>query len=205
MKNKKILIPIIILLIILILGHQAIIDFVTIDDSYVQQNITKSAEHIVLFEEYRMQFRAPINQSELIQVYPNEQALQDIFLSKDLETVQIVIISNETVNGQYILVSHALAVDIPLILEKKIGTKPEVKAQGVNSTEDAFILASSTEPVIMLLHPSMSNRTAITIEENVIFLEGESFELVENDYFDLDRAAGKLMLTLMEEYQTIEQ
>lgn len=202
MKNNKILIPIIIILVIIFINSQAIIDYVVVD--HTQPNTTQNY-NLVFFEGYRMEFRAPIKSAEEIQVYPDEQSLKNVFLNQNLEEVKIVIISNNSANGNYILVSHALAVDLPLIIEKKTGIKPEIKAQGVNSIQEAKDISSPAKPVIMLLHPSMSNRTAITVENNVVFLEGESFELVNNDYFDLDLVAGKLMLTLMEDYMIKEQ
>ena len=196
MKSKKILIPIIILSVIIILSHQTILDIISIDGN---PNITTSEDHLVFFEEYRMYFRAPIEQSETIQLYPDEESIRELFYKKHLETVQIAILDNVSDTGNYILVSHSLAVDIPLILEKKIGFTPEIKAVGVSSIEEAKQIASQTKPLIMLLSPS--NKTFVTLDENIVLLEGESFEFKNNDYLDLDLAAGKLMLTLMEDYQ----
>ena len=198
MKNKKILIPILILLIIFILNFEAIYNFIFIKETWI-------AKHTVYFEGHELHLRGTISEAEQIEVYPDEESLKSIFFNENLEKIHIVIISNESVNGYYGVVSYGLAYKLPIILEEKTGIKPEIKAQGVNSTTDAVLLASPTEPVIMLLHPSMSDKTAVTVDGNTIFLEGKSFEFVDNDYFDLDLAAGKLMLTLMEDYQTIEQ
>ena len=198
MRNKKILIPILILLIILILNFEAVYNFIFIKETWM-------AKHTVYFGGHELHLRGAVSEAEQIGVYPDEESLKSIFFSEDLKKIHIVIISNETVNGYYGVVSYGLAYKLPIILEEKTGAKPEIKAQGVNTTQDAVLLSSPEEPVIMLMHPSMSNKTAVTLEGNVIFLEGESFELVENDYFDLDLAAGKLMLTLMEEYETIQQ
>ncbi len=195
--KKKILIPIMILLIIFILNFQAISDFIFLDNSW-------EAQHTVYFKNYELHLRAPIEKANQISIYPDEDSLKSLFFNEDLEKITIVIISNESINGYYGVVSYGLAYKLPIIIEQKTGNKITVEALGVNNTEEARALSTPENPVIMMLHPTLSNKTAVIIEENTIFLEGESLELVNNDYFDLDLAAGKLMLTLMEDYQTID-
>jgi hypothetical protein len=194
--KKKILIPIIVLLIIFILNFQAISDFIFLDNSW-------EATHTVYFEGYELHLRAPFEKANQTPIYPDEDSLKSLFFNENLEKITIVIISNDTINGYYGVVSYGLAYKLPIIIKQKTGKTITVEAMGVNNTEEAKALSTPETPVIMLLHPTLSNRTAVTIENNTIFLEGESLELVKNDYFDLDLAAGKLMLTLMEEYQTM--
>ena len=193
MKNNKILIPAILIALIMILAAYVANQDLDYTEPDIQGNF-------VYFGGYRMEFRAPIEQAEDIKVYPNKKVLRDLLLNDNITEVKIVIMSNETVNGHYILVSHFIAVDLPLIIETEVGAKPNITASGVASKQEAIDMSTPEKPVIMLLHPSLSNKTAVTVENNTIFLEGKTLDIDNDEYIDLDLAAGKMLLSLMDGY-----
>jgi len=60
-----------------------------------------------------------------------------------------------------------------------------------------MIFPTSVEPVILLLGPSQANKTAVTIRDNLITLEGKDFSEVNRSYTDLDLVVDKMLLVLM--------
>ena len=65
----------------------------------------------------------------------------------------------------------------------------------INSTDE--ISPNAQEPVILLLGPSRANKTAVTVDNYLITVEGKSFQETNRTYTDLDLAVDKLILVLM--------
>jgi hypothetical protein len=69
------------------------------------------------------------------------------------------------------------------------------KSLPINSTDE--LIPTDVEPVILLLGPSRTNQTGVTVKGNLITLEGKDFSQVNRNYNDLDLAVDKMLLVLM--------
>ena len=185
----------IIVLALVINNFQNIADFFSVGNS-------PESQHLFNFSGYRLYSRSPMEEAVKTPVYPNEQALKDIFYNKSVYRIRLAFIPNESINGYYGVVSYGLAVKMPIIIQNKTGKSVIIESFPVNSTEEAKSYSSPRGPIILMLPPWQSNRTAVTIDGYLILLEGSSFDETNRDYFDLDLAADKLILTLMEQYET---
>lgn len=162
-------------------------------------------------------FRANLDIATDVPVLPNEKALLDVLLNPDVYQINIAFFPNETENSFYFATSFEISNKLTIIYSNIIGSQitPFETEDGstcimfqpsraikcfrslpINSTDD--LLPTPIEPVILLLGPSQSNKTAVTVERSLITLEGESFEEIDRDYTDLDLATDKMLLVLMD-------
>ena len=162
-------------------------------------------------------FRANLGLAADVPVLPDEKTLVDVLLSPDVYWINIAFFPNETENSFYFATSFEISNKLTIIYRNIIGSQisPFQTEDGstcilfqpsrnvrcfrslpINSTDE--LLPSPIEPVILLLGPSHSNTTAVTVEGSLITLEGESFNETDRDYTDLDLAVDKMLLVLMD-------
>ena len=195
MKEVIVSIAVFVILALILFNFQNIADFFSVEKN-------PESQHLFNFSGYPMYSRAPMEEAVKTTIYPDEQTLKDIFYNDSVYRVRLAFIPNESINGYYGVVSYGLAVKMPIIIKNKTGKSIIIESFPVNSTEEAKSYSSSRGPIILMLPPWQSNRTAVTVDGYLILLEGKSFDETDGDYFDLDLAADKLVLTLMEQYET---
>jgi len=144
-----------------------------------------------------LNFRANLNEAEKIPLYPSEKTLRDVLLSDSIEEIGIAYIPNESENSFYLAASYELAYKLTIINKYYFQHPKPIVSIALNSTEEVFDLSSVERAMIILLGPSKTDATAVTIRSTVVFAEGKDFSEVNRTYTDLDLAVDKILLVLM--------
>lgn len=144
-----------------------------------------------------LNFRADLTEAAKTKVYPNEQALRSVLFSPNIEKITIAFIPQEDENGVYGVVSYELAYKLTIINKYYYQQILPIESLAVNRTED--LNPTEKEPIILLLGPKTgAKQTAVSIFGSLIILEGKDFSEIDRQYTDLDLAADKLLLVLMD-------
>ena len=146
-----------------------------------------------------LNFRANLTEAENISVYPDEKTLRDIILNDNVKEIGVAYIPNETENSYYLAASYELAYKLTIINRHYFNKVKTIDSIPLNSSSDAFDMASEIKPIILLLGPTKANITSVEIypQGYVIMAKGESFQEVNRNYTDLDLAVDKILLVLM--------
>lgn len=144
-----------------------------------------------------LNFRADLSEAAKTKVYPNEQALQNVLSNPNIEKIKIAFIPQQEENGVYGVVSYELAYKLTIINKHYYQQVLPIESLAVNSTND--LMVTEGEPVILLLGPKTgAKQTAVSVFGSMIILEGKDFSEEQRSYTDLDLAADKLLLVLMD-------
>jgi len=150
------------------------------------------------FAGVKLDFRANLDEAKNVPVYPNGIALRNVILNENVERIGLAYVPNDTVNSFYLAASFELAYKLTIINNYYFNRTKLIDSIPVNSSSEAFSLASVQNPIIMLLGPSETNSTLVNVSGSFIEVHGKSFEEVNRTYTDLDLATDKLLLVLME-------
>lgn len=161
-------------------------------------------------------FRANLFEANKTPVYPNENSVKDVLLNPDVYKISIAYFPSETENGYYLASSFEITNKLGLVyrhyytgqvetFKEEDGSScllfPEeritkcFKSLPINSTDE--LVPTTVEPVILLLGSYHANKTAITVKNNLIILEGKDFSETNRNYNDLDLVTDKMLLVLM--------
>ncbi len=161
-------------------------------------------------------FRANLFEANKTHVYPNENAIKNVLLNPEVFKIYIAYFPNETENANYLASSFEITIKLGIVYRHfykgETGTfKDEdgsscmlffedeqircFKSLPINSTHE--LVPTPIEPVILLLGPSHANQTAVTVNNNLIIIEGKDFSQIDRNYNDLDLAVDKMLLVLM--------
>jgi hypothetical protein len=151
------------------------------------------------FGGFKINFRADLTEAEKISVYPDEDTLRNVILNDMVEGIGIAYVPNETENSFYLAASFELAYKLTIINRYYFNKVKFIDSISLNSTSDALDMARSERPVILLLGPSRTNVTAVTVRDYLITAEGGSFTETDRKYTDLDLTVDKILLVLMRE------
>lgn len=148
------------------------------------------------FAGQELAFRSNLIEASKVPVY-TEAALKELLLNPDIEKVRIAYIPNDAENGFYAVSGYEVTYKL-IVINKFYWQKTlYIEPYDINSTSE--IVASKTEPVIVLLGPNTgATQTAVTVKDNVVIVEGKDFSEVYRKYTDLDLAVDKLLLVLMD-------
>ena len=81
----------------------------------------------------------------------------------------------------------------------QFGYLPEITLLPLSNSSELDSYNSPIEPVILLLGEDRTNMTSVgLLNDNVVLLQGESFDMTNRKYTDLDLAVARLILSLME-------
>ena len=81
----------------------------------------------------------------------------------------------------------------------QFGYLPEITLLPLSNSSELDSYNSPIEPVILLLGEDRTNMTSVgLLNDNVVLLQGKSFDLANRKYTDLDSAVARLILSLME-------
>jgi len=142
-------------------------------------------------------FRTNIKDAEDVRVIPNEQTLKDLFLRVPPNRIDLVWIDNETENPYYAVDGFEIAAKLSVIYQYNFGINVDIVPANVSSVDEVRNLLEQDNIVILMLGPSHANKTAVTVENNLVILEGQSLE-TNKEYTDIDLSTTKVLLTLME-------
>ena len=147
-----------------------------------------------------LEFRANLEEAAKVPVYPSEFALKKLLLDNDIERYKLVFISDEKENQFYAVDGFEVSYKMSLIHIVALGRQVPLDSFNVSNVSQAFGNATSSEPVILMLGPAAgANRTAVTVINNTVVLEGPDLSEEDRDYTDLDLAVDKMLLVLMGE------
>ena len=144
-------------------------------------------------------FRANLNEADKVPVYPDEQAVRDLLLSRFVRKIALAYVDNPAENGFYAVDGFEFSYKMTVINNVVFGTAKDIEIYNVTSIEEARRLADPIVPVVMLLGPSLANQTAVSVNGSIVFVEGKELYKDGRPYTDLDLATDKLILVLMGE------
>ncbi len=148
------------------------------------------------FAGQKMSFRANLQEASKVPVYPEESAVKQVLLSPSVQKVWVAYVPNDEENGFFSVSSFEVGYKLTIIYKYYFGREKPIESLALNSTEG--LKASENEPVILFITPkSGAKQTAVTVENNIIRLEGKDMGEVNRQYTDLDMAIDKMLLVLM--------
>lgn len=190
----------------------------------VEQN--KNQPHSKFYAGDYRNFRANIFEARETTIYPNEDVVRNILLNPEVSKVHISYISNKSEDQFYFVSTFEITNKLTIIYRHLFQGARDIdfyqaedgstciaffsrkltgalmqkcfKSTPLNTTDQAFELASETEPVIFLSGPSQSNVTRVVIDGYVIKAEAASFSEVNRTFTDLDLSVAQILLSLME-------
>jgi hypothetical protein len=148
---------------------------------------------------FTFNFRADLNEAEKVAVYPSEQAVKDLLLSRTVNKIALAYIDNADENGYYAVDGFEFSYKMTIINRVLFGGPKDIEVYNVSSMAEAKNLSDKIVPVVMFLGPSLANKTAITVDGSTILVEGKELYVGDRTYTDLDLATDKLILILMSE------
>ena len=173
-----------------------LIAIVLISACVSSSNFKQTASHEGIYYDRYLQFRADLNEARNIPVFPNEIALQKALANPWTRRIVIAFIDNPEENAFYAVTAFELTFTLKAYYNDT--EYRDIKAFNVSSIEEARNLADKTVPVIMMVGPSLANKTAVTVDGFFVLSEGKDFSEVNRIYTDLDLAAAKLLLVMLE-------
>lgn len=201
--------------IILVAVMFAIIFLISVNLIPIKQGPFKDAYSLYYAGDTR-HFRANLFEANKTAVYPDEDAIKNVLLNPNIYKIDIAYIPNDTENANYLALSFEITNKLGLVYRSYFDEQPSVfkdedgsscmlffqekktkcfKSLPINSTDE--LVPTDVEPVILLLGPSRTNQTGVTVKGNLIILEGKDFSQVNRNYNDLDLAVDKMLLVLM--------
>lgn len=145
-------------------------------------------------------FRSNLTAAAAVPVHPDETALSDALLMPDLDTVYIAFIPSKNETGIYGVVGYGLTFKLNIIYRAFFGMSPDITSKMYNSADE--VNASAVSPgtrVILLRGPAAgANSTGITVDGNMVIVDGADLSQVNRNFNDLDLATEKLIMVAMQ-------
>lgn len=139
-------------------------------------------------------FRANLDRADDIILSPDTPTLKNLLLHPDVSKIMIGFVPDDSYNGFYTVTGYEISYKMVLIQSTYYGDSPKIEAVELNSSEEAYALASSSSPMIFMR--AGADKTAVTVDGNVVLIEGADMTEEGRDYTDLDLAADKMLLEL---------
>jgi hypothetical protein len=155
--------------------------------------ISQLAPTQMMFAGKIVNFRADLREAKLVETSNPVQLKQAFFQAVD--NVYISFISNDNENGFYAVTGFELSYKI-LSFRNFYGLNWNVTAMPINSTDE---IPQDNNLYVVMLGPSLANETSVSLEENIIYVNGKDFYPEGKKYTELDLAADKLLLILLED------
>jgi len=131
-----------------------------------------------------MKFREDIRLARNVTVYPNETYIKSIFRNKNIERITIGILNytNETnvIGVEAVEITFKLSTFYSLV-----PMKVAIKGKEIGSIYE--IEGNETNPLIIIIPPSIANETSVKAEDYTVFISGKSLK-------ELDLATIKFMV-----------
>jgi hypothetical protein len=134
-----------------------------------------------------MKFREDIRLAKSIEVYPNETYIKSIFRNKDIKGI-IIGILNFT-NQTNVIGVEAVEITFKLSSFYSLASLPvAIKGKEIGSLYE--ISGNSTNPVIIIIPPTIANETLVRAENYTIFISGKTLK-------DLDLSTIKFIAIVL--------
>ena len=143
----------------------------------------------------KVTFRADLEKAAEVPLYPDAVTLKTLLLSPDVGKITIGFVPDDEYNGFYTVTGYEISYKMILIQADYYGDYPKIEALELNSTEEAYGIATPSSPVIVMI--AGAEKTAVTVDGNVVLVEGADMTEVERAYTDLDLAADKMLLEMI--------
>jgi hypothetical protein len=143
----------------------------------------------------KVTFRADLDKAKDVPLSPDSSALQNLLADPNVRSITLAYVPDNSTNGFYTVTGFELSYKIVLIEGLYNGGPPEIKSVALNSTDEAYSMSTAVEPVILM--KAGADKTGVTIDGNVVLVEGKDMTENGRAYTDLDLAADKLLLSLM--------
>ena len=140
-------------------------------------------------------FRADLDKASLVQVLPDDGSLRELLLGPNVKKIVVGFVPDERFNGFYTVAGYEISYKMVLIQSTWWGEAPPMESVVLNSTEDAYRLADPYTPVLVMM--GGSNTTAVTVDGNVVLIEGKDMTEKNRFYTDLDLAVDRMLLALL--------
>lgn len=125
-----------------------------------------------------LQFRSDLRKAQNISVYPDEQSILSKVWDPDITRVSIVYVPSEEPseeNGMLALSVFEIRFKLDVAYHNpKFNWNNEFTSTNLTSFEN--ITQSNDTLVIALVRPSLSDRTAVEMDGNVIYIKGKTLE-----------------------------
>jgi len=134
-----------------------------------------------------MKFREDIRLARNIEVYPNETYVKAIFRSKELNGITIGILNHT--NQTNIIGVEAVEITFKLSSFYSLASMPVIiKGKEIGNISE--ISGNSTNPVIIIIPPSIANETLVRVENYTVFISGKTLK-------ELDLATIKFITIIL--------
>ncbi|MEM7820626.1 MAG: hypothetical protein QW751_00270 [Candidatus Aenigmatarchaeota archaeon] len=158
--------------------------------------IHKQASNQRLFGGKLITFRADLDEAAKVPVYPNETVLLATLRDPQVNWVYLAYIPNETENGFYAVTGYELAYKLTAAYKAMLGRVPAIRDMPLNETPQQ---PARDELIIWMRGPGAgANQTAVSVDRGIIIVEGPDFSEVNRTWTDLDLAADRLLMVMME-------
>ena len=170
-------------------------------------------------------FRADLNKAEKVLLEPGTGAVKETMFTNPVNLVRVAFVPDDANNGfysvagfeiqyktvlaykQFIFTDKAISqsegglqcVYFEKLLVGAMGTQRRICFETVilNSTDEAIAMANETAPMILM--EAGADETKVSINGNLIRIMGKDMSQTNRKYTDLDLAADKFLLVLMNE------
>lgn len=143
----------------------------------------------------KVTFRANLDKAKDVPLSPSDGSLKSLLLDLAVDKIILAYVPDSAYNGFYSVSGYDITYKMVLIQNLYYGDSPQIEAVALNTTEEAYRLASPATPVILL--KAGAEKTAVTVDKNVVLVEGKDMTESGRDYTDLDLAADRLILELL--------
>jgi hypothetical protein len=114
------------------------------------------------------------------------------------KTIYVAFIPNDTENGFYAATGSEIGKYV-IMYRYFYDDAPEIKPISVKSIKEAASMVSDKEIVILMLGPSQTNKTGVTLYKNFVVIEGQSLDETNRTWTDLDLAFDRYLLCILDE------
>ena len=169
-------------------------------------------------------FRADLNKAEKISLEPGTGAVKEIMFTNPVNLVRLAFVPDENNTGFYSVAGFEIQYKTVLAYKQYIFTDKAItqtedglqcvyfeKQTGViatqrkicfetvvlNSTDEAAAMANETAPVILM--EASAESTKVSVDGSLIRIMGKDMSQTNRKYTDLDLAADKFLLALLNE------
>jgi len=142
----------------------------------------------------KMTFRSNLEKAKLVE-FEDGVAAKRLLSDLSVDKIVIAYVPDKDYNGFYAVTGYEISYKLSAIEKMYYGGAVPVTAVTLNSTEEAYLYAGPSSPVIVMR--AGAEKTAVTLDRNVIFVDGADMTENSRDYTDLDLAADRLLLELL--------
>ncbi|MEM5814658.1 MAG: hypothetical protein QXD77_02480 [Candidatus Aenigmatarchaeota archaeon] len=156
--------------------------------------VAQSNPYQMEFAGSKLSFRSNLDRAKDVMLSDGEAA-KALLLDPGIPTIILAYVPDNATNGFYTVAGYELSYKLTLAHQAYFGSAPDIKGVALNTTEEAYAMATIDVPVILM--KAGSDRTAVTVDGDVIIVEGKDMTENGRDYTDLDLAADRLLLEIL--------